>query len=70
MCNPVTAMQGMSDTHNSVMQKVGQIRVLPIYWDELKTEEDQKRFVKIVFDLTRRREKSRSSQSGALQCVQ
>jgi hypothetical protein len=64
--NPVTAMQGMSDTHNSVMQKVGQIRALPIYWDELKTEEDTKRFVKVVFDLTSRREKSRSSQSGAL----
>ena len=64
--NPKTAMQGTSDTHNSVMQKIGQVRVLPIYWDELKSEEDTKRFVKIVFDLTGGREKSRSGQSGAL----
>jgi hypothetical protein len=64
--DPVRAMQGLSDTENSVMQKVGQLRALPVYWDELKTEEDTKRFVKIVFNLTSRREKSRSSQSGAL----
>jgi hypothetical protein len=64
--NPKTAMQGMSDTHNSVMQKIGQVRVLPIYWDELKTEEDTKRFVKVVFDLTGGREKSRSQQNGQL----
>lgn len=64
--NPKTAMQGMSDTHNSVMQKIGQVRVLPIYWDELKTEEDTMRFVKVVFDLTGGREKSRSQQNGQL----
>jgi hypothetical protein len=64
--DPIRAMQGLSDTQNSVMHKVGQLRALPVYWDELKTEEDTKRFVKIVFDLTSRKEKSRSQQSGQL----
>ncbi|WP_454627673.1 DUF927 domain-containing protein [Bradyrhizobium cenepequi] len=64
--NPKTAMQGTSDTHNGIMNKIGQIRVLPLYWDEIKTEEDSKRFVKIVFDLTRGQEKARSSQTGEL----
>jgi hypothetical protein len=64
--HPKKAMQGTSDTHNGLMNKIGQVRVLPLYWDEIKTEEDQKRFVKIVFDLTRGNEKARSQQSGEL----
>jgi hypothetical protein len=59
-------MQGTSDTHNGLMNKIGQIKVLPLYWDEIKTEEDTKRFVKIVFDLTRGNEKARSAQDGQL----
>jgi hypothetical protein len=64
--HPKKAMQGTDDTVNSIMNKIGQVRVLPLYWDEIKTEEDSKRFVKIVFALTRGSEKNRSGRDGQL----
>jgi hypothetical protein len=51
--------QGLDDTLNSVFGKMGQLRSLPIYWDEIKTEEDTKQFVKLTFQLTKGTEKSR-----------
>lgn len=64
--NPVTATQGTNDTANNTNKKMGQIRNLPVYWDEIKSEEDSKRFVTIAFDMTKRREKGRLSQSGQM----
>ena len=57
--DPVRAMQGLDDTPYSVLNKIGQIKSLPLCWDELKTEEDTKRFVNLMFALTGGREKSR-----------
>jgi len=57
--DPVTAVQSLTDTANSVMGKIGEIRNLPIYWDELKTEEDTKKFVNITFQMGQGKEKSR-----------
>lgn len=57
--HPVRALQGVSDTSLSVMNRIGQLRSLPLYWDELKTDEDTKRFVNMMFELTRGREKAR-----------
>ena len=57
--DPVRAMQGLTDTTNSVLNKIGTLQSLPLYWDELKTEEDTKRFVNIVFQMTMGKEKSR-----------
>jgi hypothetical protein len=57
--DPVRAMQGLSDTANSVLNKLGVIRSLPLYWDELKTEDDTQRFVNNVFQLSTGKEKSR-----------
>jgi hypothetical protein len=51
--------QGLDDTLNSVFGKMGQLRSLPIYWDEIKTEDDTKQFVKLTFRLTGGSEKSR-----------
>lgn len=62
--DPVRAMQGLGDTNNSVTKKIGELQALPVYWDELKSEEDTKRFTKLVFDLTGRREKSRLAQTA------
>ena len=64
--HPIRAMQGLDDTHNFVMGKAGQLQSLPLYWDELKTEEDSKRFVKLAFDLTRQKEKDRMTQSATM----
>lgn len=57
--DPVKAVQSLSDTQNSVLNKLGELRSLPIYWDELKSDEDTKRFVDTVFRLTLGKEKSR-----------
>ncbi|QIG67085.1 putative integrase protein [Rhizobium phage RHph_TM3_14A] len=57
--DPVKAIQSLSDTQNSVLAKMGELRSLPMYWDELKSDEDTKRFVDTVFRLTLGKEKSR-----------
>lgn len=57
--DPVRAMQSLSDTQNSVLHKIGETRALPLYWDELKTEQDSKKFVNTVFTISQGKEKSR-----------
>lgn len=64
--HPVMGMQGLNDTTNSVLGKMGQIRSLPMYWDELKSEQQTRRFVSIVFDLTGGREKTRMNSDSTL----
>ena len=57
--DPVRAMQGLNDTQNSVINKLGKLRSLPMYWDELKTEEDTRKMVLLYFTVTQGREKGR-----------
>jgi len=57
--DPVRAMQGLNDTQNSVVNKLGKLRSLPMFWDELKTEEDTRRMVLLFFQITQGREKHR-----------
>lgn len=64
--SPVLAMQGLDDTSNSVLNKMGQLRSLPMYWDEIKSEEQVKRFCSIVFNLTGGREKTRLNADSTL----
>ena len=64
--HPVLAMQGLNDTTNSVLNKMGQTKSLPVYWDELKSEQQVKRFCSVVFDLTGGREKSRLNSDSTL----
>lgn len=52
-------IQSLSDTSNSVINKVGEVRSLPIYWDELKTEDDTRKFVNMVFQMAGGKERSR-----------
>lgn len=64
--HPVLAMQALNDTANSVLGKMGQIRSLPMYWDEIKSEQQVKQFCSIVFTMTGGREKTRMSQDAQL----
>lgn len=57
--DPIKALMGLNDTPNSVTRRIGQLKSLPLYWDELKTEDDTKKFINLVFELSRGREKSR-----------
>lgn len=57
--HPVKAIQSLGDTQNSVIKKMGDIRSLPMYWDELKTDADHAKFVALAFQLAQGKEKSR-----------
>lgn len=59
-------MQSLDDTANSVLGKMGQLRNLPMYWDEIKSDEQTKRFCSIVFSLTGGREKTRMNADSTL----
>jgi hypothetical protein len=63
--DPVRAMQGLSDTELSVTKKMGALANLPVYWDELKSEDQHKKFVKLAFDLTSRKERTRLRQDAS-----
>ncbi len=64
--HPVMAMQGLDDTGNSVLKKLGQIKALPAYWDEIKSEDQVRNFCSIVFTLTGGREKTRMNTDTTL----
>lgn len=64
--DPIRAVQSLSDTQNSVMRKIGEVRSLPIYWDELKTDEDTKKFVNMTFQIAQGKEKSRLNQHAQM----
>lgn len=64
--HPVMAMQGLDDTGNSVLKKLGQIKSLPAYWDEIKSEDQVRNFCSIVFTLTGGREKTRMNTDTTL----
>lgn len=61
--DPRRAMNQMDDTENSIFNKLGYMNSLPAYWDEVRTREDPGRFVRMMFQLTLGREKSRLTQS-------
>lgn len=54
----------LSDTANSLMNKMGALKSLPIYWDEVKTDEQIKRFVEITFNTAEGTEKARLNRRG------
>lgn len=64
--HPVLGMQALNDTANSVLGKMGQLRSLPMYWDEIKSEQQTKQFCSIVFNVSGGREKTRMTQDAQL----
>lgn len=54
----VTAMNRVDDTAYSVTHKLGTLRHLPLFWDELQTDQYEA-FSRLVFTLTQGSEKSR-----------
>lgn len=60
--DPVRGMQGLGDTANAALHRFSIMRSLPLYWDELKSEDDSKRFsTDIVFPFTSGKGKARLS---------
>lgn len=67
--HPVQGMQGLSDTQNSVVGKMSLLRSLPIFWDELKSDEDAKKFVNLTFQLTGGKGKARMNADSSLKDI-
>ena len=63
--HPIHSAQTLDDTQNAVIRKLGEVRHLPVYWDEIKSEDQAEKFVNIAFMLSGGREKSRLTQNAA-----
>lgn len=57
--HPRSGMSTLSDTTNSMMKKIGDLRSLPIYWDELRTKDHLEKVIEIVFQVTQGKAKAR-----------
>jgi len=57
--DPKTGMSRLDDTANAVGKKLGALRHLPVYWDELQTRDQGAQFAKMAFQLTQGTEKAR-----------
>jgi hypothetical protein len=64
--NPQTAVQTLDDTQNSVLNKIGTLKALPLFWDELKTDVETTKFVNLTFRLSGGKEKSRMNADTTL----
>lgn len=63
-CDPVGGMSRLDDTVNHVGKKLGQLRHLPIFWDELHHKAEAEQFAKLGFALTLGTEKGRLGQNA------
>lgn len=52
-------INNLNDTQNNVMRRIGAIRSLPAFWDELRTGDQTRRFIDTAFQLSTGREKAR-----------
>lgn len=60
--NPKIGLTSLDDTVKSVARKMGVIRHLPVFWDELRlTAETAEPFLQMMFQLSQGRERSRLS---------
>jgi len=56
---PVRGINALDDTTLSVAHKMGYLNNLPAYWDELRMQEDVKQFIRLMFQISQGKEKSR-----------
>ena len=64
--NPKTGKQGLTDTENAIIGICAELKSLPLYWDELKSEEQTKKFVNMTFQITSGKGKSRMDSRAQL----
>ena len=67
--HPVVAMQSLRDTITSANIKLDGTKHLPMFWDELKSEEQMKDFTALQFGLSGGRDRSRATTEGKLRKV-
>lgn len=64
--HPQLNKHGLKDTGNSLFNELGKTQCLPAYWDEILGQEEAKKFVNNIFDLSGGVEKSRMKRDGSL----
>jgi hypothetical protein len=64
--DPRRAMAGLTDTQLSLFKMLGQLQSLPVYWDEIKGDDQHRKFVNLVFQISLGREKNRLTQSAQM----
>jgi hypothetical protein len=64
--SPKRGISKLDDTYNFAMGKIGRLKSLPLYWDEIKTKEALQQFVKIAFAMTLGVEKGRMARNADL----
>ena len=57
--HPITGVNGLDDTENAIIAKVGDLRHLPLYWDEMKTKDQYNRIINVTFQLGQGKNKAR-----------
>ena len=62
--HPINSRCGLNDTMNMAIHKAGQIRHLPLNWDEVKTKQQFTNLASIIFQMTEGREKGRLNRSS------
>lgn len=67
--DPVRGMNSLNDTANSINKKLGMLRHLPMYYDEIKMEEGNRRNLDLLFELTQGKTKSRLQRDAEQQTV-
>lgn len=60
------AHNGQTDTKMSVMGKLGKLSNIPLFWDEVKGQDQEQRFVSMVFEVAGGRERSRMNSDTSL----
>ena len=63
--HPRSGMSTLSDTTNSMMKKIGDLRSLPIYWDELRTKDHLEKVIELVFQVTQGKAKARLNRDSS-----
>jgi Domain of unknown function (DUF927) len=64
---PIAMLHNFIDTHNAVLNKIGQNPHTPAFWDELRPSSERQsidEFTSVLFQMAQGREKARSDRTG------
>lgn len=64
--DPVTGKNKLTDTINQVGRKLGMLRNIPVFWDEIRDEETAKNIAELAFSLTLGSEKGRLNADSSI----
>jgi len=64
--HPRSGMSTLDDTTNAMMKKIGDLKNLPVYWDELRTRDQLEKVIDIVFQVTQGKGKARMNRDTSL----